>query len=176
MDHKTKRISRNRIIEIAKIFRCAFKKYISKDGLYVDVIGITEVLPSVCENITIEIVEDKSLKEVPATCQPDYNGNYLIKIKESVYDGACEDIGGYRMHIMHEISHALLCMLGYTPICERSFKNRELRACESMEWQAKALAGEILIDKDLTSNMTIDEIVEKCAVSYESAQNRKTRK
>ena len=76
------------------------------------------------------------------------------------------------MHIMHEIAHAFLCLIGFTPILDRQFKNNSLRAYESMEWQAKALAGEVLIDYDLTKGMSAFELFFKCGVSEESAFNR----
>jgi Zn-dependent peptidase ImmA (M78 family) len=109
-------------------------------------------------------------------CTPDYQGHYHIKIKESVYEGACEGIGGYRMHIMHEIAHAFLCLLGFTPILDRQFKNNALKPYESMEWQAKALAGEILMENELTKGMSAEELINKCGVSLEGAVNRTTRK
>jgi len=106
------------------------------------------------------------------SCIPDYQGNYLIKIKESVYEGAFARIGGYRMHIMHEIAHAFLCLLGFTPILDRQFKNNSLKPFESMEWQAKALAGEVLMDYELTKGMSALELIFRCDVSEESAFNR----
>ncbi len=176
MDYKTKRISRLQIRLLAKIFRDLFKECISKDGLYVDVIKMFEITPNKFKNITTEIVDEDVLDNIPGRCNPDFNGNYHIQIKESIYIGAIEGIGGYRTHIVHELSHAFMCMVGFTPVCDRTFKNRELRPCESMEWQAKALTGEILMENNLTKGMSIAELIEKCGVSLEGAQNRKTRK
>lgn len=175
MDYKTKRISRNRIRLIAKIFRRVFKECISKDGLYVDVIKLFELIPHKFNNIITEVVDDEVLNNIPGRCSPDLNGNYHIQIKESVYNGAYDGIGGYRTHIVHELSHAFLCMFGYTPVYDRSFKNNELIPCESMEWQAKALAGEILMEYDLTKGMDIEGLIEKCGVSIDGAYNRITR-
>lgn len=175
MDYKTKKISRNKIRFIAKIYRKVFHDCISKDGVYVDVIKLFELTPHRFNNITTEIVDDNVLDNIPGRCNPDFNGNYHIQIKESVYNGAVEGIGGYRTHIIHELSHAFLCMFGYTPVCDRSFKNKELIPCESMEWQAKALAGEILMEYNITKGMSIEELIEKCGVSIDGAYNRMTR-
>ena len=172
MDYKTKKISRNQIRIMAKIFRDIFKECISKNGLYVDVIKMFEITPSIFKNITTEIVPDEVLDNIPGRCNPDFNGNYHIQIKESVYIGAVEGVGGYRTHILHELSHAFMCMVGFTPVCDRSFKNRELLPYESMEWQAKALTGEILMDNDLTKGMAIEELIENCGVSRSGANNR----
>ncbi len=176
MDYKTKKISRKRIRTIAQVIRFCFKDCVSKDGLNVNVIKMLELSHDIFNCITYEIVEDDELGNIPSRCNPDFNGNYHIQIKESVYVGAAEVIGGYRMHIVHELSHAFLCMLGYTPVCDRSFKNFELNPCESMEWQAKALAGEIMMDDELTEGMTIDELMNKCGVSIDGANNRYKRK
>lgn len=176
MDYKTKRMSRVQIRLLAGIVRNVFKECISHDGLYVDVVKMFELVPYKFDNITVEVVDDDVLKNNPGRCNPDFKGNYHIEIKESVYQGAIEGKGGYRTHIAHEISHAFLCMVGYTPICDRSFKNCELRACESMEWQAKALAGEILMENELTRGMSKKELMEKCGVSEDGAKNRCTRK
>lgn len=173
MDYKTRRISRKKIRSAARLFRAIFSDCVSSDGLFVNVIKITDKIPDIPGfNIEIEIVDDGILGDIPGRCMPNYNGEFLIQIKETVFDGACDGIGGYRMHIMHELSHAFLCMLGYAPICERNFKNYQLMPCESMEWQAKALAGEILIDYELTKGMNTIDIVDKCGVSIDSAINR----
>ena len=176
MDYKTKRISRFQIRLLAKIYRDIFKECISNDGLYVDVIKMFELTPDKFKNITTKIVDDDILGSIPGRCNPDFNGNYHIQIKESVYIGAVEGTGGYRTHIVHELSHAFMCMFGFTPVCDRSFKNRELNPCESMEWQAKALAGEILMENELTKGMSAEELINKCGVSLEGAVNRTTRK
>ena len=87
-------------------------------------------------------------------------------------DGAAEGIGGYRAHILHEICHAILCLLGFTPILDRAFKNNELKPFESMEWQAKALCGEILMPYEETEGLSVRQIRHLCQVSRESAELR----
>ena len=176
MDYKTKRISREDIRTIAKVFRYIFRDCISEDGLYVDVIKIFELVHYRFNNITVEVVDDDVLGNNPGECKPDFNGNYHIQIQESVYTGAVEGVGGYRTHILHEVSHAFMCMAGYTPICERCFNNFELSACESMEWQAKALTGEIMMEFELTKDLDLQDLIDKCGVSIEGAQNRLSRK
>ena len=176
MDYKTKKISRKLIRAIAQVIRYIFKECISDDGLSVDVIKMLELSYDKFKCITYEIVEDDVLKSIPCRCNPDFKGNYHIQIKDSVYVGAAEGIGGYRMHIVHELSHAFMCIIGFTPVCDRGFNNFELRPYESMEWQAKALAGEIMMDHALTEGMSIDELMNKCGVSLEGANNRYKRK
>lgn len=172
MDYRTKPISREKLrnysIMIRKLFKC-------KNKYYFDVIYALEVLSILFSNVSIEIVcdDDPELKNVPATTIPDFNGNYCIKIKETVYEYAyAKKSGGYRMHIMHEICHVILFMLGYLPYIDRAYKNNELTPYESIEWQAKALAGEVLIPYDKTKDLSLGQIVKKCKVSQDAAQKR----
>ena len=83
-----------------------------------------------------------------------------------------KEIGAYRDHILHEICHAFLYMLGYTPLLERSFGNNELSNYESAEWQAKALCGEIMIPYDESKDMSVDEIMDNYKVSRGQAYYR----
>ena len=172
MDYKTKAISRDEIRNIAKVIRKLFK---CRNKYYFDVIKAFELLPVMFKNVFTEIVldDDPELGSAPSSIIPDMNGNYIIKIKDSIYDGAHHrKIGGYRNHIMHEICHFFLFMLGYTPHFDRVYKNFELKNYESIEWQAKALAGEILIPYENTIGLTEKEIIRKCKVSIEAAKKR----
>lgn len=47
-----------------------------------------------------------------------------------------------------------------------------MKPYESIEWQAKALAGEVLIPYEATINLTFKEIVTKCKVSDDAALKR----
>lgn len=168
MDYKTKPIGRKDLRAIAKWFRHTFK---CRNKFRFNVIDAFEKIHSIFPQITTEIVEDESTDiisdvNVPGACNPDMKGNYHIAIRESVYDGACRGVGGYRAHIVHEMSHAVLCLLGFTPILERAFKNNEIEPCyTSMEWQAKALTGEILVPYEETIGMSKKKIKSLCKVS-----------
>ncbi len=170
MDYKTKSISRESLRDLAVIFRRIFrcrKKY------FFDVITAFEQISLILPMITTSVVEDFEIEgNVPARCITDYNGSYLIEIKNSVYEGALNGVGGYRAHILHEMCHAFLCIIGFTPILDCSFGNRDLKPFESMEWQAKALCGEILMPYKATENLSIEEIMRKCKVSNDSAKLR----
>lgn len=176
MDYKTKPIGRDEIRAIATWLRSFFE---SKNKLRFDVIRAFEMLPLKFEGkIVTEIIEDDDISiiddlNVPSVCIPDFCGKYHIVIREQVYDGAVKGIGGYRSHIVHEMSHAVLCILGFTPVLERSFKNNEIYpSYVSMEWQAKALAGEILVPYEKTIGMTERQIMYYCKVSKSLARHR----
>ena len=170
MDYKTKPTSREELREIAKFIREIFS---CKNKYRFDVIDAFERAPVVLPAIVCLVVEDDEFEEnIPARCVPDFNGNYTVEVKSSVYDGAIEGIGGYRAHILHEMCHAILCLLGFTPILDREFKNNELKPFESMEWQAKALCGEVLMPYEETKNLSVNQIRHLCQVSRESAELR----
>lgn len=170
MDYKTKPTSREELRNIARFVRELFK---CKNKYRFDVMDAFERTPSVIPAVTCLVVEDYEIEgDVPARCIPDFEGHYTIEVKSSIYDGATEGIGGYRAHILHEICHAVLCLLGFTPILDRAFKNNELKPFESMEWQAKALCGEILMPYEETEGLSVGQIQHLCQVSRESAELR----
>ena len=168
MDYKTKPTSREELRGIARFVRKLFK---CKNKYRFDVMDAFERIPSVIPAVTCLVVEDDEIEgDIPARCVPDFEGHYTIEVKSSIYDGAAECIGGYRAHILHEICHAILCLLGFTPILDRAFKNNELKPFESMEWQAKALCGEILMPYEETEGLSVRQIRHLCQVSRESAE------
>ncbi len=94
-----------------------------------------------------------------------------IRIKESVYEGARRGNGRDRMTIAHEFSHfIILCFLGMK--LSKTVYGEEIKPYKDPEWQAKCLAGELLIPYEQTIGMTTGEIVEKCGVSYPAAEYR----
>ena len=170
MDYKTKPTSREKLRSIAKELR---QKFGCNKGLWFDVIQAFERTHELFPQLICTVVEDDKLPDgVMGRCQPDWNGHYLIEVKESVYNDAAAGKGGPRAHVLHEICHAILCLLGFTPVLERSFKDFEIRPCKSMEWQAKALCGEILIPYGETQGLSVRQIMSKCGVSQECAALR----
>lgn len=170
MDYKAKPTSREELRYIARCVRDLFK---CNNKYRFDVTMAFEKMPIMFPAVTCTVVEDDEMKDtVPARCVPDFEGHYTIEVKSSIYDGAAAGVGGYRAHILHEICHAILCMLGFTPILDRTFKNKELKPYESMEWQAKALCGEIMMPYEETEGLSVRQIQYFCQVSRESAELR----
>lgn len=170
MDYKTKPTSREELRFIAWYIRKLFK---CKNKYRFDVMDAFEKMPALFSSVTCAVVEDDEIESgIPARCIPDFEGHYTIEVKSSIYDGAAAGVGGYRAHILHEICHVILCMLGFSPILDRAFKNRELKPFESMEWQAKALCGEIMMPHEETEGLSVRQIQHLCQVSRESAELR----
>ena len=153
MDFRTKPISREKIRVIAYWVRTYLFK--CKNKYYFDVINALELMPYKFNNVTVIIVPDDEpdLEDVPASTLLDFEGNYIIKIKETVYDGAYyRKNGGYRNHIMHEIAHVILFMLGFFPYFDVAYGNRDLKPYESIEWyieRAKERAAQL--ESEVTS-------------------------
>ena len=155
--------SRNELRTLAKIVRENLR---ISDALYVPIVPLLDVLSKLFKKFSYEIVEDS---ELPASIHADTNPlTGHIRIKQSVYDGACSGVGRDRMTIAHEICHFFtLCPFGFQ--YHRSFA-KEVKTFEDPEWQAKCMAGELMIDKDLTKGMLPNEIAEKCGVSLPAAK------
>lgn len=173
MDYITKSTNREEIRKFSKFFRFIFG--VNDDKSPFPVLEALEKFPDVFKGSNFVIVEDDELPaNVPARCSPDEFGNFTIEIKELVYKGAFDKgIGAYLGFICHEICHVFLYKIGFTPIIERSFGNNEIPPYKSVEWQAKALCGEVMMPYEATADMTCDEIMTVYHVSKSSAKYRK---
>lgn len=172
MDYPTKSISRSELRKLAPIFRSLFD--IKNTGPF-PVLTALELLPDVFEGCNHEIVEDEALPaKTMAECSRNDNlDGYTIKIKKSVYDGAYKHNNGACLgFICHELCHIFLFKIGFTPIHARSFDDNKLIPCHSVEWQAKALAGEVMIPYDESKGMLDFEIISKYHVSKGFAKYR----
>ena len=101
--------SRNDLRALANILR---KRLRINDYLRVPIVEILDILPEIFDNFNYEIVPDN---ELPAGTHADTDiRTGHIRIKESVYDRACDGEGRDRMTIAHEIGHYFtLCFCGF---------------------------------------------------------------
>lgn len=143
------------------------KKLGHENELWFPIVEFLESMPFIYEGFTYEIVKDDLF---PSNKHGDTDViNKVIRIKESVYEGAVKGNGRDRMTIAHEVSHFLtLCVEGYS--FERNFDNKSIDACRDPEWQAKCLAGELLIPAHIVKGMEINEVINGCGVSKEAAR------
>jgi Zn-dependent peptidase ImmA (M78 family) len=95
--------------------------------------------------------------------------NKCIRIREDIYYQATNGYGRDRMTIVHEIAHYLLIVKIGVKLYQNFNNERIITYCDP-EWQAKALAGEIMCPSYLIKNMTIDQVVKKCGVSEPAAK------
>lgn len=169
MDYVTKPVTREYLRLLAGGIRKLFEV---KQNVRFPVVSALDKLLILFPDVSYSILPDEDMpKKVPAMCQVNDDG-IDIQIKNSVYIGADErGVGGYRDHIMHEICHVFLYKLGYTPIMERRLGDK-IESYSSVEWQAKALCGEIMIPYEASRDMTVEQIVEKFGVSQDCAKYR----
>lgn len=163
IDYYVEPKSRKDLRQLANILR---KHLGLQDTVYVPIVELLDLLPEVFEDFNYEIVSDTELgKNVHA--ETDIRTGH-IKIKESVYERACAGEGRDRMTIAHELGHYFtICFCGFK--LQRNFENSDIPAYCQPEWQAKCFAGEFMIPEKLVKNMSIEEISEKCGVSYDAA-------
>lgn len=95
-----------------------------------------------------------------------------VFIREDVYDGACTGVGRDRLTITHELGHFLLHD-GVTLGLARTMDDESIPTYCDPEWQATAFAAEFLMDHDVISHLTVDEIVDRCGVSFDAARYQK---
>ena len=172
MDYETHAISRKKLRIFAQFIRLLLGVSFTKPF---PVLELLDELYDFIDKTNYEVLEDDELPaNIPARCFPDEEGNFTIQIKESVYSGAQKGIGACRGFIMHEICHVFLYKMGFTPIHNRTLKNNSIPAYRSMEWQAKALCGEVMMPYEETIGLTENEIISKYKVSKGFAQKRLT--
>lgn len=158
MDYKTKSTSRRDLRKYSKILRKLFG--VPDIGPF-PVLMALEKLSDVFKGCNYIVMEDDCLPpKTMARCRANDTGGFTIEIKQSVYDGAYEKgVGALLGFICHEICHVFLFKIGFTPVYERSFADKTLPAYCSVEWQAKALCGEVMIPYGESCGMTVKEMI-----------------
>lgn len=137
------------------------------DEIYFPIVEVLEILHKFDEDAHYEIVEADELEENEHAVTDIVTKT--IKIREDIYNGACNGVGRDRMTIAHEFAHFItLCVCGFK--LARSFGDVDVPPYRDPEWQAKCLAGELMIDSDLVKGMSRFEVSEKCGVSYDAAK------
>lgn len=143
--------------------------------IFFSIVELLDILPEILPGFNYELVEDDQL---PAEIHADTDiltGN--IRIRQSIYERACNGEGRDRMTIAHEIGHFIMLRIcGYK--LERNFNGKAIDTCRDPEWQAKCFAGELLVPAHLVKDMNTFEISECYGVSLDAAevQYKKLRK
>lgn len=164
--YKAKPLSRNYIRNQARILR---KQFNLQNEPYFPVVRFVEqVIPLIDENFDLQIVEERDLDQ--NTYALTYPDESVMKIREDVYCKAIQGDGRARFTIAHEIYHYLshykerLCFARST---------EKIPSYMDPEWQANTFAGELLVSYDICKDMDVDEIVERCGVSWQCANIQK---
>ncbi|MCD7731704.1 MAG: hypothetical protein LUI05_09465 [Oscillospiraceae bacterium] len=137
------------------------------DELNFPIVEVLELLHKFDEDAHFEVVEADELEENEHAVTDIISKT--IKIREDVYEGACNGVSRDRMTIAHEFAHFItLCVCGFK--LARSFGDVDVSPYRDPEWQAKCLAGELMIDPELVKGMSAIEISEVCGVSLPAAR------
>lgn len=143
------------------------RKLLDIDDLRFPIVTLIEILGEPSEDgdviLNHEIVEDWEMPNEYATYSPKNN---TIRIRESVYDGACEGNGRDRFTLAHEFGHF---MLHGSQDYQFARTGESLPAYRDPEWQANTFASMLLMPRDKIRGMTVDEVAEKCGTSRQAA-------
>lgn len=120
------------------------------------------------EELHFQIIDDSEWNQ-PKERHAYYDATEsCIYIRESIYNGACAGNGRDRMTIVHECAHVLLIKHSHVTLA-RAFDDRDIPAYCDPEWQAKCLAGELMVPADLVKGWTAKQIADSCGVSITAA-------
>lgn len=135
----------------------------------VDIVHIIDcVIPKILPEFTLDIVPDDELGEDHAQTLPD---KLNIKVKESVYEGACKGVGRDLFTLAHELGH--LFIHRNVSSYARTNKVRKHKPFEDSEWQADCFAAEFLmLHGEVMACKSVNEVKNKFGVSYTAAEVR----
>lgn len=161
-------VSREDMRQIAYLVR---KKFGYLDNW---IILVDRLLDQMCDafpELSYEIVPDDEWDDPSAHAETNIT-EHTIRIRESIYNRACEGKGRDRMTIAHEIAHyILICVTEVKLYCRG---DKKVETYNDPEWQAKCLAAELLIPyyklTALTKRPSVDFIMEVCEVSSDAAE------
>ena len=138
------------------------------NSLYFPVLPFMErVMPQLFEGFYYEVVpEDEFSSNKHADTDV---ANRCIRIREDIYYRAVEGHGRDRMTVMHEIAHYILLVVCGVKF-DRAFGDEPVVAYRNPEWQAKALAGEVMCPANLIGTLTAAQVAHKCGVSLDAAK------
>lgn len=118
------------------------------------------------EDFFFECVKDN---ELPPNIHAEYSlDENCMRIKETVYLGACDGNGRDRMTLAHEIGHFLLLKHSKLKL-QRCFSTDVPCYCDP-EWQAKCFAAELLIPANQVEGLSPECVAKKCGVSLQAAK------
>lgn len=98
------------------------------------------IMPQIDAQFSLEPVEDSALRGRAAETIPE---QHLIRVKESVYDGACKGMYWARSVMAHELGHYLFHADGHIAYAYPALGER-IPNNINPEWQADIFAAELL--------------------------------
>lgn len=161
-------VSRQEMRQLAYLIR---KKFGYLDVWRVPVELFLDKMRDTFEDFSYDIIPDDEWDNTFAHADTDVLSG-TVRIRESIYIGACDGKGRDRMTIAHEIAHYfLICVIG---VKLYRYSGKPIPTYKDPEWQAKCLAGEFMIPfhklkelNEVPSSMRIEML---CGVSSDAAK------
>lgn len=150
------------IRELVRVFKQMMG--LPDDG-YVDIVGLLEWGLSTM-GVDFQIVGKDEMKENHGETFPSLG---IIRIREDVYERACNGYGRDRLTIAHEIAHLFIHQQENVAFAKADPRMR-LPAYRDPEWQADAFAGELLAPARYLQGLSLFEIERKYGVSEKAAR------
>lgn len=179
MDYES-RLSLSRI-QVREISRFARRMLKIKTVKFPVLKALERLIDKFPNNLYYRILPDDEFEtNVMAELTPEGDDVYCIKIREKVYEKAVNCDRACLGFICHEMCHFILIhIFEASPVLKvnesglayaRSFKDRELPLYKSMEWQAMALCGEIMIPYEKCKKYSFRQIVSRTHSSDEQTK------
>ncbi len=132
-----------------------------------DIVRLIECeMPKAYENFRYEVVPDEELPGQEAVFIP---SAFCMRVRESVYEGACNHVGRCRFTLAHELGHFF--MHRDQPMAfGRSAENEVIPLYMNSEWQADEFARNLLAPARLAKGMSTALIATMFEVSKEVAR------
>lgn len=179
MDYESRRsLSRIQIREMSKFIRKILR---IKTIKFFVLKALEKLIDKFPNNLYYRILRDDEFEtNVMAELIEEGNDVYCINIRETIYEKAVKGDRASLGFICHEMCHFILIhIFDAGPVLymnesgltyAKRFKNKELPLYKSMEWQAMALCGEIMIPYEKCENYSFKQIVNKTCSSDEQTR------
>lgn len=129
---------------------------------------VENVVAAVLQEFVLEVVDDHEMRGMEGATFPD---ELRICLPNKVYEGAVAGDPRSRFTVAHELGHLFLHR--DIPFARLARSTEKTPAYSDSEWQANEYAGALLMPRRLLEGMTtIQEISERCGVSWQAAMTR----
>lgn len=156
--------SRENLRKLAKAIR---RKYGYENELYFPIEKLFDQM-AIDFDFEYELLENEEF-DTNTFATTSLNEN-KIYFRQSLFENAQSGDGFSRMTLAHELEHILSFKIFDIKLYRKTISNDV--AYIDPEWHAKCFAGELLMDYEMTKNMDVYKIVEKCGVSEVAAMYR----
>ena len=96
-----------------------------------------------------------------------------IRIREDVYERACNGYGRDRLTMAHELGHLLLHRVETITLAR---EDGDISPYKDPEWQANAFAGELLAPYEYIKDMSVIDIARYYGITEKAASIQRRRK